>query len=356
MTSITKQWQQINSTTPNLNENDPSDVKAIKAATEATGDYKLKTDPMYSPDIAEREGTSKKFLELLKTRRRLNDTQTNYNKRVIELKCKKHELVEFVQNQIELLKDIHKELKPDEIMSLENIPNVEIYQDQFENYCQPAVISSDSATSLDEFRYITKITHTTNRPVKYLLSKLIHTTPSEPTTISTCWSMEINQIRHIERLFQQQKIFQDIHERIDAFNGEIFELKNTTLTTEFECKYMDLYMLTLNQELWIIKDFEHLEEKLIEKIDKFVGEKNVVQTKLMETKSKIDSLRNDIDRCNEQEKAITLQFMSSCKGTKFFAYLKRIYQKKFKLPSDPNQDGEFSSIFLLYVCCVVNFY
>lgn len=328
-------------------------MKAIKAATEATGDYKLKTDPMYSPDIAEREGTSKKFLELLKTRRRLNDTQTNYNKRVIELKRKKYQLVEFVKRQIESLKSIQKELQHNEIIQLESIPNVTIHSDQFENvYPQSSVKSSNSAifVALDEseeFQYITKADkNTTNEPFKYLLSKLIHTNNNHynPSTsesnLSLTWSMEINQIRHIERLFQQQKIFQDIHERIDAFNGEIIELKNSTITTEFECKYMDLYMLTLNQELWIIKDFEHLEEKLIENIDKFVGEKNEIQTKLMRKKLNIDDLRMEIDRYSEQEKAITTQFMSNSKGTKFFAYLKRIYQKKFKLPTE-HEDGKF---------------
>lgn len=156
---------------------------------------------------------------------------------------------------------------------------------------------------------------------------------------NSTWSTEMSEIHHIDRLFQQQKIFNDIHELINAFNEDVVNLKNKTLITEFEWKYLKLYMLTLNQELWIIKDFEHIEEKLVERVDNFVTDKNTVQSKIMQTNARIEDLRMDIEKYIEHEKAISAQFMSNCKGTQFFAFLKRIYQKKIKPTMDLEQEG-----------------
>lgn len=135
------QWQYILSIQPNPNKNDPNDDKEILDAQESIGDYKLKSDPMYSSNTTVHENTSRKFLELLKSRKETDRLRNEYNQKVIELRNKKIDLINYIQYTKEKLKAIHEELPKEfhqnldeKLSDLENPPNLRVNQSPFKCY------------------------------------------------------------------------------------------------------------------------------------------------------------------------------------------------------------------------------
>lgn len=115
------------------------------------------------------------------------------------------------------------------------------------------------------------------------------------------------------------------------------------LEIEVHAKFLDIYCLTLNQELWILKDFEQLEDNLVEQVDDKLIEWNDVQSNFITEKNKIKMFQKNIEKSLEKIKEIQSQFSINITEDKFADFLKRIFKKKFKPPKEYNSDDSDSS-------------
>lgn len=151
---------------------------------------------------------------------------------------------------------------------------------------------------------------------------------------------ELRQHRIHEKQFEQKQLIFDIDERVKQFDKELKELGDSLLQIEVDAKFLDLFILQQNQELWILKDFERLEEGLLEKIDQCVVVKNDIQSKLISNRNRIKQLIETINKLKEQEQIIASQFLANCKSNKYFSFLKRIFQKKLKITTGSDSNGK----------------
>lgn len=78
-------------------------------------------------------------------------------------------------------------------------------------------------------------------------------------------------------------ILNEIELKIKAFDKEVEDLSSLKIRVSVEAKFLELHLLTLHQELIILKDFESAEEEASKKVlnslkDKYEMEKKVCLT------------------------------------------------------------------------------
>lgn len=80
------------------------------------------------------------------------------------------------------------------------------------------------------------------------------------------WELELTKLKQIELEFRQNQIIKDVDSRIDKFDADLIGLKQTRLKTETDLKFLEIRLVSLNQELCIVKDFERIENQLIDQV------------------------------------------------------------------------------------------
>lgn len=156
------------------------------------------------------------------------------------------------------------------------------------------------------------------------------------------WENELRYSRLAGKIFEQQGIIQDIDNKINKFDEDLENNREACLEIEVHAKFLDIYCLTLNQELWILKDFEQLEDNLVEQVDDKLIEWNNEQSNLIAEKNKIKILQKNMENSLEKIKGIQSEFLLNISEDKFADFLKRIFKKKFKTPKEHNSDGKIN--------------
>lgn len=157
------------------------------------------------------------------------------------------------------------------------------------------------------------------------------------------WELEQRQQRFIFNLFKQEHIVLNLNKSIDEFNHEVIKLKESRLVTNLNAKFLDIYLLTLCQELWILKDFEKLEDIKFDDLLRKTSKRTEIQVKILERKNQIEYSRRSIDNLIEDEKSIQQKFLNHCSNKKYSDFFRRIFKKKYKPPKQYASDDEQSS-------------
>jgi hypothetical protein len=68
------------------------------------------------------------------------------------------------------------------------------------------------------------------------------------------------------KLYEQDQILNEAELKTEAFDKEVEELSNLKIRVVVEAKFLELHILTLQQELIILKDFEDMEDEASTKV------------------------------------------------------------------------------------------
>lgn len=156
----------------------------------------------------------------------------------------------------------------------------------------------------------------------------------------TPWEREAQVKRRTLKLYEQDILLDTLQTRIESYDKNLFKLMIERINVEVEAKFLDQYLLTVNQEVWALKDFERLEHNLIEKVDEQLIARNTVQQQIINLRNKIENVRKDIEKLNSDEKIIHNQFLANCTDNKFADFLRRIFRKKYRPPKIIDPDGK----------------
>lgn len=156
---------------------------------------------------------------------------------------------------------------------------------------------------------------------------------------ATSWEKELCQIRLAEKLFEQKNIILDIDERISIFDANVETLRESRLDIEVRAKLLDTFLLTLNQELWVLKDFKSLEDRLVDRVNVQITARNDITADLSTQRAQIEHHLRNIESLQQQEIFIAQQFNVTCMGNKFSDFLRKIYKKKFRPVREVDPDG-----------------
>lgn len=147
-------------------------------------------------------------------------------------------------------------------------------------------------------------------------------------------------IRREETVFDQNQRVADIEHRIYLFDSDMKKVLETRLEVEVAAKFLDIFLLTVYQELWVLRDFKQLEDNLVDSVDEQVTDQNSINTELNTLKANIEKFRKNIDQGAIEEKAIQQQFQTSVGGNKFWDFLRKIFKKKFRVEKIAGSDGK----------------
>lgn len=146
------------------------------------------------------------------------------------------------------------------------------------------------------------------------------------------WLIEIRYRWLMDLMVEQEGIIHSVHTNVRLFNSRLRDLDSERLHVKFEVEFMTSYLIALNQELYILRDSEEIENRLLNNAEEAMKTRNQAQASINSLNRQIDELRKNCDRINEQIVAVQTKFMNTTKGHKFFDFLRRIFKKKWRPP------------------------
>lgn len=129
----------------------------------------------------------------------------------------------------------------------------------------------------------------------------------------------------------------------EEFDCSVESLYIERLQTIVDANFIDLRILTLNQELIILKKFEAHENKLADNVRCKHVEILDLMDDITQINKKIDGRKKDIEILDDKIKAIQQHFQSVVVDNKFYDFLRRIFRKRYKPPKVKNIDGKNTS-------------
>lgn len=380
-------WDKMTKRKPDPNKNHPDDDRKIQEAEKNMGDYKLKTGMQYEPQP--HETLTYKYKEIFTLRETLHKLISDFNQHVFHMRDAKQELYELIDRKRKRLEEIHRYLPEKNRKYLMKIPplnrddewpelnliehcnpgcNIDVkdilyLEKSVEDYLPkpppPKVKATISEESLHELeKYLALHIKEVNvfPSGSELLKELQHLphqseaayyiTPEDGQP--SPWLLEIRYRWLLDLLVEQDGIIHLVHQSIDVFDLRLKELEESRLQTKFEVEFMQSYLISMNQELYILRDSEQIENQLLSNAEAAMQTRNEAQASINALNRQIEELRKSCERFNEQISAIQAKFMSTTKGHKFFDFLRRIFKKKWRPPKTPKSaDGKYYQLFHL---------
>lgn len=161
--------------------------------------------------------------------------------------------------------------------------------------------------------------------------------------IMTSWEKECKKLRVVRRLFEQDEIIDQMDSDIKEFDEAIVELNKKKYQIQVDVEFLELYVLTLHQEVLILKKFEAAEQQKESKLFEKLREKHETQKKMNEINNRVESRNREIRRCEEEIKNLVTMFHSATADNKFYDFLKRIFKKKYRPPKVKSEDSDSDS-------------
>lgn len=360
-----KEWQAVNAERPNPDMDHPTDKKLIEEAQQTIGNYNLKTNMNFEACDELRDTIVKKLQELVKTRVDVYKIRNDYNRKIFSLRDKKKKLIEFIQRQLKKLEEIHLEVPkahrflPEIVVTFDfdrEFPERNLDLKKYlmpDSYDSQLVVTSgtrtDSRAPRDLFEKQLTITQRSvlhdyatlsmDSFKSYKLSaKSMQRSATADNSFSD-WEDELKNLRIRRRLFEQNQIIDKVNQRIAEFDEEIVTLCDDRYDVEVKAKFKELYLLTLNHELMILKDFESTEENLVDLVDGKDMERRNLANRIAQATGDIELLQTSIEELLEDKRRVEQKFKSSCLGNKFSPFLKKVFKKKFR-EGDEDDDAE----------------
>ena len=365
-----REWMVVNAERPDPEHDHPVDKKLIEEAQQTIGNYKLKTDPNFEAEEEERETVAKKLEELIRTREDVYNIRNEYNQKVFGLRDKKKDLTAYIQRKLEKLDEIHLEIpegqrrKPQIVVTFEfdrEFPEKNLDLKRYlmpENYEKDLISSGNETAPKSSREIVEKNLANVQRKVLYENGTMLVDVNRSPNLnrkvyerVLTAnrnysdWEIEMKQLRTRRRLFEQDKIINKINARIADFDEEIEKLSDDRYEVEVKAKFKELYLLTLNHELMILKDFETVEENLADVVDNKDSERKHLLNRIGQTKHEIEALQKTIAELYDAKSEVEQRFKSNCMDSKFVPFLKKIFKKKLQSEEDDiDKKEEYESI------------
>jgi hypothetical protein len=81
----------------------------------------------------------------------------------------------------------------------------------------------------------------------------------------------------LRKLYEQDRILNEAGLKTEAFDKEVEDLSNLKIRVAVEAKFLELHLLTLQQELIILRDFEGVEDEVSNKVLNSLKEKHELE-------------------------------------------------------------------------------
>ncbi|KAH8249465.1 hypothetical protein KR032_009855 [Drosophila birchii] len=384
-------WDKLERQKPDPNRNHPDDDAKIEDAKRNLGDYKLKVGADYEPKST--ETLTQKYIEIVQCRERYYKLVKNFNQSVGKMRARKQELMQFINAKRSRLDVINSYLpeenrqpmipiqeidmdleypelnlvehhKPgcgvevDDILTLEKKVD-DVIAGQEPKFKKELSVSLFNLKELDvpelheyaahAILQISKLERclASNELIEMLSSLPNASEPAyyemntEDDTTPVMIELRYRWVRHMLR--EQASIRAEVQEEVEQFDRALAKLQVTRFHVKLDAEFMTAFLISLNQELYILRDSEEIEQQLMMNAKTAMNTRNELQVVINTTNRQLDELRRSIDKLGEQIVAVQVLFMNTVKGHKFFDFLRRIFKKKWRPPKVVKGDDDESS-------------
>lgn len=83
---------------------------------------------------------------------------------------------------------------------------------------------------------------------------------------TSCHKLNLTCVLFLRKLFAQDRLIEKMEEAIKVFDDEVEAVYNEKFQVLVDATYIDLHLLTLHQELVVLKEFESSEDLLSDKV------------------------------------------------------------------------------------------
>ncbi|XP_048505660.1 cilia- and flagella-associated protein 44 isoform X2 [Athalia rosae] len=374
------EWKAMYAKKPDPHVNHPDDLTAIDHADHTIGDYKLKTSQNYSISKEQRENMLNKYKQFLDARKKAHRMREGFNDKLRNVRSKKEALLTEVNDLIYKLKKIHSEIPEKRIKPIPTVPHIDYNVEfpernlEFERYVSMAekvkeakrtrkgfameivlnpedeehelLLMDDKTVQLGRESSLTvlfmKMPEKRYRAQSAITEDVLQSLVSSDR-VETPWEREMKRARVARKIYEQDCILEYIQESYQTLDRSLDELERERLEIEADSVYMELFILTLHQELIVLKEFEATEDMLTKKVTEKIEEKSIAQQKMQAMTTKIDQKKKEILKLHTKIKEQALEFMGMISENKFHDFLKRIFKKKYKPPKSEDESSSSSS-------------
>ncbi|KAH9503837.1 Cilia- and flagella-associated protein 44 [Bulinus truncatus] len=373
------QWEELYSSKPDDNYEDPMDVAAIKEAQENMGDYKLKTAKDYVVPDHLRMNVEKAQWRLIIIKDLIHQYKYDFNVRLLALRDKKIQVINEIKNIVAQLKEIHSHLDPERHLPVPDVPELSVeempeksleydreillkFKVEYEIKQRHATTDGGqtSAGNVGGFGFgfgggntvsqekntATAPTQTVKQTVKVSAKEKENEVDSNKVAeekeedTSTELEKELQRIEQIRLAYEQSQLIQHIRNLMLKFDAELRLLRHDKFKLDVTMLDADLRQVTLFEELVLLKEYEKREDILADKVIIKEQEKADMQLKILEIQGKIDLKKKDIEKLQEKEKGLMAQFTQSLgENNKFAEYLTKVFKKRVKRTKKKATDG-----------------
>ncbi|XP_037691493.1 cilia- and flagella-associated protein 44 isoform X2 [Choloepus didactylus] len=364
-----KEWEELYKSKPADDFEDPKDVQAIKEAQLHMGDFNLKTATDYKIPEHMRINAAKKEEELGTLDTMVHGKKMHMNKCILALRDLKVAVIEEIQCLVQELKNIQSTLHKSKHIPIPQVPQILPEEDPEKrfHYDEETLLAfkrremkrqDGKSPTMDQTGYGTtgggflisshrrdgdlmtrdSVSRSSKASTYSLdIQKLTEFEKAEPTDVE----LEIMKRDEIKHSYMQQYLTNRIKELIVTFDAELHLLRHQKLKLDTKMKLSDLHHLTLFQEMLLLKNFEKQENILQERVNSLDKEEQDMQWKINETLTEMEEKKNEVNKLQDQEKALYAGFQTALgENNKFANFLIKVLKKKIKRVKKKEVEGD----------------
>ncbi|XP_033224478.1 cilia- and flagella-associated protein 44 isoform X2 [Belonocnema kinseyi] len=365
------------------NDNRPDDHNEIKPTKVTTGNWKLKRSTEFNKIKYNLNTVLSKYKQLLACDKKAHYLREDFNTKLKEVRTKKLSLGRGIQIFADKLSKIQPEIPEKKIKPPFSILTFNYDVEYPENYLEvekyksiskkveegkrnrksvyDILITNDSDQQYENFSMLlrnNKMIQSQSDVRDLLISPIFPkkhyivqtTVPSDILQAlyvsddnETAWEREIKRVRILNINFEQNYICNQIEQDYQYLDSELDILEKERLEIIVETLYLDLLLLTLNQELIISRKFEVMEDSLSDRVNKKIKEHATARKKIHSINNKIQNANGKILKLQKEIKALLLQYTNLVNDNNFYSFLLRIFNKKYKQSQEANEFPSSSS-------------
>ncbi|XP_052805423.1 cilia- and flagella-associated protein 44-like isoform X2 [Mya arenaria] len=367
-------WSELYATKPDDDYEDPEDISGIKEAKDNMGDYKLKTAHDYVVPDHLRMNVDKARGRLLVLKDLIHENKYEFNQRLLAMRDKKIRMIEEIRDLTSELEGVHAKLSADLMKPVPPVP--EMHPDEMPEkkleYTRETLISfkkqlADQSSQekkgggegggfggfggfggggaadkkADAGRTTPTLTQKQSTSVSTVRGQDEPDTPDDVEEELSPLEIQLREAEVVRLSYEQDRLLNRIHEITQNFDAELRLLRHDKFRLDIVMKNADLRQVTLFEELVLLKEYEKREDVLADKVTGKQQEKLDMQAKIVDVTGKLEGKKKEIERLQEKEKALLLQFQGSLgENNKFTDYLTKVFKKKIKRSKKKTTEGD----------------
>ncbi|PWA16165.1 hypothetical protein CCH79_00020620, partial [Gambusia affinis] len=149
------------------------------------------------------------------------------------------------------------------------------------------------------------------------------------------------QEKKIRLLHEQDCLLHQMESAVCCFDKNLLQLHFNKQQLDSQLKLADLRLLTLVQEMLLLKQFDKRESVVQDKLDGFLLDEMNIMSKLDEFNDVLEMKKENIARLQEREKALAATFKASLgENNPFQDFLTKVFKKKVKRVKKKETTGE----------------